>query len=699
MDFKLLAVRPIDGCGGKFLKILEINRLYKFYNNFEFFSNGQIIDSFSENVPVYSIVDNIEESNNLGNDFFLKNVNVTCLVGKNGSGKSTLVTLIIGAINQLSVHLQREKNLKTTANLKQIGGFDKSEKIAVELFYKIDVNYFVLKVEDYKVKIFNLSSKVNFNFEHFFYTNVVNYSIYAFNSWDLGDWIDELFHKNDSYQIPVVLNPKRENKHNRMAGIIDINNENFLLQQRLLSVIIYNPNYEISSGLKIDNIILDKKLIKNFSIYSNNSFQTGKSYRTDKDKYKEFEKILQFNYAINFENESTSEPGGSYQDLNLLLKNLKIKFRIDHIIIPKYQVDLDIYILYKIINICEKYIDYSDFIKVEDPKAKYKKYTIDSDLFLKKIYKTHSHIVLKLRQVINFIKFYNILWKKYIYRKSNLKINISRLRNELLHISLKNNIPLIELLPPPIFEYKFFNSEQINILESISSGEMQLIHSTSSIIYHLNNLNSVDQTKNVEKYNYVNIILDEIELYFHPEFQRKYLKKLLDDIKSSNVSEIYGINILIISHSPFILSDIPKQNVLFLGKGNSEKGKPIEFGADNTFAENIHEILANGFFLEETMGAFAKSKIDSFLEYYFDIKKKYESSDWGNLLRIEQEKFLNRRAIFTQLINLIGENFIREILKNHLLELERMLVPEISKAEILQQINKLQLDLKRLNNE
>ena len=55
-----------------------------------------------------------------------------------------------------------------------------------------------------------------------------------------------------------------------------------------------------------------------------------------------------------------------------------------------------------------------------------------------------------------------------------------------------------------------------------------------------------------------------------------------------------NINILFITHSPFILSDIPKQNVLFL-----ENGKPSEKKNMNTFGANITDLLADSFFIED----------------------------------------------------------------------------------------------------
>ena len=39
MSFKLLAIRPTENCGKKFLKNLEINRIYKIYNEYKFYND------------------------------------------------------------------------------------------------------------------------------------------------------------------------------------------------------------------------------------------------------------------------------------------------------------------------------------------------------------------------------------------------------------------------------------------------------------------------------------------------------------------------------------------------------------------------------------------------------------------------------------------------------------------------------------
>ena len=78
-----------------------------------------------------------------------------------------------------------------------------------------------------------------------------------------------------------------------------------------------------------------------------------------------------------------------------------------------------------------------------------------------------------------------------------------------------------------------------------------------------------------------------------------------------------------VTHSPFVLSDIPKNNVLFL-----KDGKPAYPMQEDTFGANIHTLLHNGFFLSNVpIGAFAQKKINSLFEKLHDgeaDKKLYD---------------------------------------------------------------------------
>ena len=105
------------------------------------------------------------------------------------------------------------------------------------------------------------------------------------------------------------------------------------------------------------------------------------------------------------------------------------------------------------------------------------------------------------------------------------------------------------------------------------------------------------------------IYLDEPDLSLHPQWQKNLIKKIIEIFSIYS----YKIHIIITSHSPFILSDLPKENIIFLEKG--KQVYPFDDGKQ-TFGANIHTLLSHGFFMKDgLMGEFAKSKIDLAIKY------------------------------------------------------------------------------------
>lgn len=121
-------------------------------------------------------------------------------------------------------------------------------------------------------------------------------------------------------------------------------------------------------------------------------------------------------------------------------------------------------------------------------------------------------------------------------------------------------------------------------------------HPIPSEFYKENNYSPIE-------YKYVNAIFDEVELYFHPDMQRTFIFNLLHGLKQIPFRRIGSLQIMLVTHSPFILSDIPKQNILFLDK----HGHRIESNCMHTFGANIHSMLRHSFFLNQgSMGQYAK---------------------------------------------------------------------------------------------
>lgn len=132
MSFKLLAIRPLEGCNPKFLKNLEENRIYKFYNDYIFQdAKGNEITDFSRLIQVSNIKYESTTPINLYGD----KINISAIVGKNGSGKSALVELFIACINQMSLKLKNEDDLTSDAELISATKDDR-EKIKCQIFYE-----------------------------------------------------------------------------------------------------------------------------------------------------------------------------------------------------------------------------------------------------------------------------------------------------------------------------------------------------------------------------------------------------------------------------------------------------------------------------------------------------------------------------------------------------------------------------------
>ena len=150
------------------------------------------------------------------------------------------------------------------------------------------------------------------------------------------------------------------------------------------------------------------------------------------------------------------------------------------------------------------------------------------------------------------------------------------------------------------------------------------------------------------------LFLDEPDNTLHPEWQKKFLNELINIINRLDKK----VHIVITTHSPFLLSDLPKENVIFLEKYTKEDEEVIidrqkigncknvtEETNIETFGANIHTLLSHGFFMRDgLMGEFAKGKIEEIFDY---LKNDVQ------LKTIKEEDV-------ESIIGLIGEEFLRE---------------------------------------
>lgn len=240
-------------------------------------------------------------------------------------------------------------------------------------------------------------------------------------------------------------------------------------------------------------------------------------------------------------------------------------------------------------------------------------------------------------------------------------------RRTFARVNIKAFAPLIEhiIKHRSSFVLKYLEVQNLQM----SSGERALLNFMSRL-YFASRMNDFFEGLDFEWNENILLLVDEIDLYLHPEWQRQILKDLLETIQEE-FSENY-FQVILASHSPIILSDIPRENSVFLRK---EGGRTIQDKhRTQTFGANIHTLYKDAFFIKDglAVGEFAKSKINSWIRGFKagqisgdDMCKRIELIG-EPIVRKQIEKIVGNQEQNQNMSNLPREerNQLLEFLKN-----------------------------------
>ncbi|HFI2473310.1 TPA: AAA family ATPase [Streptococcus suis] len=119
------------------------------------------------------------------------------------------------------------------------------------------------------------------------------------------------------------------------------------------------------------------------------------------------------------------------------------------------------------------------------------------------------------------------------------------------------------------------------------------------------------------------LLLDEVDLGLHPEWQRRWISVALPIIKE--IFKGKHIQIIMTTHSPIMLSDIYADNVIMLRKDTNGnriivENQGMEKNQVTTFGQNIHDLYRDSFFLESTRGEYAKEQIQETTKVLYELE-------------------------------------------------------------------------------
>lgn len=208
-----------------------------------------------------------------------------------------------------------------------------------------------------------------------------------------------------------------------------------------------------------------------------------------------------------------------------------------------------------------------------------------------------------------------------------------------------------------------YNVDFLQCNWGMSSGENNLF-CLFARLFDVMKINQCDKLRNII------FLLDELDGSFHPKWQQRIMKSITEFIQKQYPEVKFQI--ILTTHSPVLLSDVPKENTVFV-KNKSKSEQVIKH--EQTFAANIATLYYDSFFMEDgSIGEIAQSVIGNLIDTINETseaniesdveRKRYfansflskQSGESCDMNRQVCEKMIKN---IKYLIDIIGEDFWR----------------------------------------
>lgn len=636
---ELVYLYVVEANGGKYNIGINLSR-DKFYT----------YDGSSKSVGVEDII-----ISQLPRNFFGDNIkNVNAIVGKNGVGKTSILNVLSSKNSgqkYLALYFDRSKNSYFCNQL--LDGRKKhsaSELISCEFFdgrIKLKASDSTNKSQKTEVLYLSLSTNIkDHNIEGV--KNKVNRLF--FNKANMLDAFDFLYEDDFFNEKNMLLGSTIRKFHIKLPVEKRISIVHKKLKKKINSEHTYKLYEEISEMCHFEEsyISFSERLLRNiiFSIIQWVIWDQGdKEYSLlDKDKISSVETLISNNIKRLHE-KLIRVSDINYNYINSIDKLFSI-----------YDELMDIYI--------------SDRFYVSD---------------MKKI-KNSLKLVIKLISMLD---------PKSLEKSKNLKKII------VISVDKHNQSYIRELIECLNTHNEFISNFNITIqdklLDEISMEFSGFSSGEESLVKQFAGLNTCLKHVEVQQYErgscHIVLILDEYELHLHPEWSRTYLCQLINLLSKY---KRLSFQIIMATHSPYLISDLPKENITLvqkdekIGKRRAEKSK-------HGFASNFYDILSDSFFLEGTIGEFARIKINGWIAELEALKNSVNLQvNNGRKERVNISEYLLQLSKIKEIFKIVGDPFIQQELVSQCNSFEQYLFTLNDKEMSLKQLKDHIADLQRI---
>lgn len=593
----------------------------------------------------------------------LPHISVCGIVGKNGSGKSTLIDYLLMIVNNAASILLNDQYSDSEEKPKMAFG------VYGELYYEAEGKVWRLKCINKRVlysdggpdkDLLTIDgSEKRKILRHISFMVLINYGAYSLNPNDYnaqeeecdvsGDWLQQLFSIEQNYIYPITITPERRN------GIIDINEHQRTEKEKLVALMMY-------AQVK-GNKFMDGYSPVNITYSFNKSLTTVLANRLGKMADNE---QLGVDYLMGVKTALLVGWTERLDCMDLWAKEPDVDEKEAKEV---FDAILE-YMACQTVILCAYYVK---FRNVFDILAKVRENQIGHGVLLSNV--DHMPEIMECG-----------LFDAIMHDETTMTFGIRRcvktimkMRRGLKHMPFlqkEGELPIdsfanayrledvLFMLPPPVYNLDIVLKKDVidgeMTFSKLSSGEKQQLLSMASTLFHVKSLEeSIAKTKGFG-YKEICLVFDEAELYFHPDYQRGFIYKMLKYLSWLGLNSsgwVKNIQIIIATHSPFILSDIPRENILFLKDGRNYKDglgwyDRNDFERKNTFGANYYDLLRNGFFLEDNaIGLYASEVIKRVITVYHEDDSEKRRLD-----------FCENAELFSDISKIVGDDYLRSVL-------------------------------------